>query len=478
MSKKGKGKRSKSTAVAKVDDRMIAAMAEEETAIQPVDPRTPLFKLNIGQPNPASAVIDVTWCLNRKAYDQLAEKGVRFPFMLITVFSWEDRRYHEGEKFLRDYTRAACRLDDAMVQLRFNKPGTFKIVGSVVWAPKFIEEKGLRSASQWVKGRFLKKEEDNPSHFAFSMTDYDNQFRINSVLEDRMLDWDFQVDIAVQEGFFAKEPPSWLKWYGNLWCEGKPVDQCHFRRRVLWSIPKFPFVVLYVLWVLALRLITVLFALLIGRRDVKLSAMLHPFDLDVSAVFGHNHRFDSASGYWWLSNSKGQRRHWVASLSMAPFGWVVAIFAFFGIFFAAVSAVTSFWDLLVGDHLVETLIWLGKVLGAYAVLLAVGVCVGFFIELLYKLGKKFFAGNEEEREARREAREAADAARLEAKQKSEAKEAAEALERYYSARLEPLVCDLGGPKAGSLKALPKSHQTFRLRFLDFKAQVCKPFRTE
>lgn len=51
---------------------------------------------------------------------------------------------------------------------------------------------------------------------------------------------------------------------------------------------------------------------------------------------------------------------------------------------------------------------------------------------------------------------------------------AELVKMRYEAKYGPIVC-AGVPLKASVNALPKTHRTYYLRFLGFKAEVCRPF---
>ena len=76
-------------------------------------------------------------------------------------------------------------------------------------------------------------------------------------------------EVEVPEGLFAKKPKSWfgqaLWWWSNVFFVTKPVDECDYRKRVIFSLTVQPFIVLVEGVILGI-LSTIASALLILKR--------------------------------------------------------------------------------------------------------------------------------------------------------------------------------------------------------------------
>ncbi|HOX61041.1 MAG TPA: hypothetical protein PLV72_03490 [Candidatus Magasanikbacteria bacterium] len=424
-----------------------------------------LFRISCAQPNPDSAVINVAWCLNQKTVEILRDNlAVKHPYMLVSVFCKEaGESYIPGDYRLSEYERRLVPLHSGMTQFQFHRPGTFFVIGSIVWAA-LDDSISKEGALNWLSDLYMKKDIrtgcfERVLHNVWS-------YAPNTGLPHRLhLPYHDYREIAVRDSFFAKEPPGWLSWYVNLWCDDRPRDQCQFRRRaILAFLFKWIPALIFLVYQECSRFIVVLIALLAGRRGVRYQAFLHPFSWYSGSVWGAFPDMD-ASAYWWLTDSKARFRPNVLPFLMLPAGWLVYGLVFmFGIY------------PFIGDFVTKSAgyggipIWasLGLFFGGFlALVFILFVCFWIILRAVGIVGaiRRSKRGTAQEQQDRA----TAEKQRLAEKRKRE-------IEEYYVNRVEPLSCERGGPKVATLKALPESHRTLVLEFLDLKAKVCKPFR--
>lgn len=95
------------------------------------------------------------------------------------------------------------------------------------------------------------------------------------------------VEVSVPREAFAPEPAEWEKKWVNHFFSKKPVDQCHFRRRRMFAYTVQP--VLMTLQILV-RFVITLVALMIGFRNFSLKPLLHPMtysmEMQLEVLFG------------------------------------------------------------------------------------------------------------------------------------------------------------------------------------------------
>ena len=234
-----------------------------------------LFAENPGQANPNLAL---RWCVDKKTLDELKEKGIKNPQLLLVVAQ------HLDKWNVREIERKLVPLGQAMEWLEFNRPGRHTIYATIVW-DVWGDDKGFEFLTQWLlRG-------SRSGVFTYEMFNGDGVFsRIrHSVVGKHSLD-EGSLDVVVAEEFFAKEPPAWLNWWVNLWFGAmeisRPTNQCSFRRRAILAftiqpIPVFIWALLKSLMRLAMAVVLVL----CGMRRVSFKPIIHPFDLCLGNVW-------------------------------------------------------------------------------------------------------------------------------------------------------------------------------------------------
>ena len=227
-----------------------------------------LFAENPGQANPNLAL---RWCVDKKTLDELKEKGVKNPQLLLVIAQ------HFSHHGVTEIERKLVPLGQAMEWLEFNRSGRYTIYSTIVWDPD----------NKWI----FEVEEPPPktgSRPTQEMFDCDGKFS-RTRIERYSLD-EGSLDVVVAEEFFAKEPPAWLNWWVNLWFGAmeisRPTNQCSFRRRAILTFTIQPIPVF--VWVLLkslTRLVAALILVLCGMRGVSFKPVIHPFELCLDNVW-------------------------------------------------------------------------------------------------------------------------------------------------------------------------------------------------
>lgn len=221
-----------------------------------------LFAENPEQANPNLAL---RWCVDKKTLDELKEKGIKNPRLLLVVAQ------HPSQWGVNEIERKLVPLDQAMEWLEFNRPGRYTIYATIVWNND---------------NRFIFDAQDllmrTRGEFAHRIFDHDGEFS-RTRIEEYSLD-EGSLGVVVAEEFFAKEPPVWLNWWVNLWFNAmeisRPTNQCSFRRRAIlaFTIQPIPVFVWALLKSLT-RLVAALVLVLCGMRGVSFKPIIHPFEL-------------------------------------------------------------------------------------------------------------------------------------------------------------------------------------------------------
>jgi len=200
------------------------------------------FELHVAETDVSSGTIAVSWCISKDMLQDLADRGVRDPQVVICVVPVGEC-YHIKKEY-----RKVVSLKDLMAYIEFRCPGKNKIYA-------FIPMKSKRPARNY----FLNKEH---GEFETHIVDYDGSQWGSSLQSVESKD---VVTVNVPRECFAPEPREWEKEWVNHLFKSKPIDQCHFRRRRIFAYLLQPFIMLANM---AMRLLMLTAALIIGSRGV------------------------------------------------------------------------------------------------------------------------------------------------------------------------------------------------------------------
>lgn len=378
------------------------------------------------------SVMPVRWCICEEVFDQLKERIVENPCLLLVITNSQHK----------EVCRKLASLDQMMDYVSFRGPGQHRILATIVWE----HGKEVRDLKEGFVGKRY------GSYRYDDILDRNGNFRQDlgcfGCEGGRWFGKATELEVDVAGEFFAKEPPKWLSKWVNFWFETKPVDQCQFRRRCMlaFSIQP-PLVLLLTIFVYSLRFLLVALFLLCGLRQINFKPLFHLFGCPTKQLT-RNMKKGRLSVFF--STKDGDWRPF--------FFWpLTPIFILF----------------LAGGLYLLLRIWLG--VNDWQALIIVGLTVlGIFfvalvVYILYRfscyLGSEiktpeydYTAYWEKERKKR------------EQKEREEKEKALLRLEK----NLLPLVCT-GVPLKADLNDLPRSRRTVYLRFLNLKRMVCKPF---
>lgn len=425
---------------------------ETETAHQGNDQMIHLYAPNAES---SEAVIPIRWCVCKTTLEQLRADSVKSPHLLLVVVKRSELQNREVERHL-------IPLDRAMQYVQFSSPGNHTILASIVWE----KDGNSRIVRQAILGRDDFGDYKEP---VFATTTKNDETGVEILVHPALKSLgQATLDINVSREFFAKEPPQWLSRWVNFMGWPQARDQCQFRRRCIFAFTAQPVIVFAVFAIYfigaictsAYRCMVTAFWLSLGKRNLNLKPILHPFSRDVRADDIYRH----CSASVFTQDNEGNP-HPLYLQVLTPFYWIV--FFLIAVLVARISygrefsAKTSFcyailWT-ITASSLVVLFFAICRFLKDFALtplkrrFRRIGEAIDQKLEIQIKKSRERYMKNIQIRE----------------------KEAAGQLVLFYDS-LEPITCT-GTPPPVDLEALPKNHQTISLRFARLKAMVCKPF---
>jgi hypothetical protein len=243
------------------------------------------------------------------------------------------------------------------------------------------------------------------------------------------------IKVNVGKEFFAPEPKEWEKWWVNLWFDWPAHDQCSFRRRRILAYTVQPFaVLLFVLWHSLWRIGAALVFLLIGFHGVKFTPIVHPFRDKLNDVLDQDDSISFSEACFYLSDKDGNRR--------SPLWLVLHPVSLMLIGFAVYAA--KHYNLWAMRH---KILVVGGVIALVLFVLWLVVSTIISHTTSPESKQKRLEKHKKQRELEQQEREAA---------------------------LNEVTCG-NGMLMARVGDLPPRLRTFRLRFLDLKSKVCRPF---
>lgn len=378
-----------------------------------------MFELKIASIDASSGTIPVSWCVDTETLKLLSDKGTKDPQVVIVVAP-DGPTYHITKEY-----RKVVPLEDLMTYVEFRAAGPNKIWG-------FISKRSKKDA----RDRYLSREagqyhtdilSDDGNNFchAFSVEYNPDNEHLNSP----------SVSVKVPKQCFAKEPWAWEKTWVNHFFRSKCVDQCEYRRRRIFAYTIQPVIMFFNLLV---RFFLLVGASLIAARDITAMPMIHPLRYSIGDAW------DSCFGGSFAIQhlEEDDRSNWEPKGVLETYSYVFR----------------SFWSLPLMPVIATPLLLLTyfhcwfilSIIGVFVVcmLLMVGIVSAILTGSLRSFFRSTSSENEEEQEDK----------------------------LWYMDReqMDMLVCT-PDKKPLTLASLPASKKTLRLRFLDLKSKVCRPF---
>lgn len=228
-----------------------------------------MFEIKVSDVDVSAGSIPVSWCLDMETIAKLSEDKVKDP--QVVIITAPVNNYH-----VRKESRKVVPLKDLMAYVEFKSSGPNKI-----WA--FISTRGREYAKDTYLsrrgGEYITDILDNGGDewsVLFAHTKYDE----NGEYAGRTKEPDFAsiVDVEVPAGVFAAEPSQWEKNWVNHFFKEKCVDQCDFRRRRLFAYTLQPVIILLQQ---VIRLAITLLSAAILSKGFSFKPLLNPLAMDM-----------------------------------------------------------------------------------------------------------------------------------------------------------------------------------------------------
>lgn len=181
--------------------------------------------------NEQGPVMNVGICVNAPLREKLKKDGITNAHLFVVA-----------RQFNRDIVRKLVPIAKGHVHIEFDRPGSFTIDTMVVWPGHGETVSSMSSLLLGTRnGRIFDYDiydeyEDHEIRSSFTGFVGSGR-RERSVTVNRVQHHSSQQPVLVLADNFADPPPAWLFTIVRWYFADNDRDQCHFRRRTLWSIP-------------------------------------------------------------------------------------------------------------------------------------------------------------------------------------------------------------------------------------------------
>lgn len=377
----------------------------------------PLVEIKIPDLDVQSGTVTVSWSVSPELLKSLADHHNHDPHIVIVTATSDRARYHITKE-----SRRVVSLKDGLAYIEFRSAGE-----NSVWAFVPVADTGKSAKNEFLSRR--------DGEYSTTVLDNNGEGWAWNVYSNSPYPKAPILRVIVPEGAFAKEPSAFEKAWVNWLYKKKCVDQCAFRRRRMfaYTLQIFPY-----LGSMFLRILGTFAALMIGARDFSFDLITHPMRSELGNVldiFENGSIFitkisdrENPFSMYWKGNTRPNRmdafrylKHRFRYLPFMPLALV------FEAFIVAAIVFTHF-----------ILLWM--------LLSIVGGIGLYFGTLTY-------------RERRAEQNKA---------------KVPEGTPWYL--KEEEMDFIIHNPNKGrNLSSLPFRKRTLKLRFLDLKSKVCRPF---
>ena len=388
-----------------------------------------MFELKIASNDATSGTIPISWCVSHETIKLLGDDNVKEPQVVIVVAP-------DGDKYSpqKEY-RKVVPLQDLMTYIEFRSSGANKIWGFI----------SLRDKKD-VRDRYLTRENGEYQTDVLNSdgTEWSYAFKPEHAPRNLLLNSPV-LDVKVPKECFASEPSKWEKVWVNHFFRDKCLDQCKFRRRRLFAYGLQPLIMLGNLLV---RFVCLLAAVAIVARKISFKPLIHPLNYDIPEAAS----VTTGGSFCVQQLPEDKKDHWEAETVGQTYSYLFR--SYWSVPGMPVIAIPLI--LLAVHHCWIALIALGA--GVTLALIIVGIVSAIMTGTIGRSSswlRKFLQGK---------------------LHKNVEGEEGEDSENWFSDRdeLEALICT-PDRKAASLASLPAKKKTMRLRFLDLKSKVCRPF---
>lgn len=387
-----------------------------------------MFELHLSDDNVSAGSVPITWCLDKELLADLAARQIHDPAVVIAVVSYDTNGNARSEH------RKVAALKDLITYVEFHAEGTNKIFGFVPMLDKLVAQNTCLDKSGY--------QSYNYSILNHLGTDYSTYLKVISddIAEPNRLA--APITVSVPAECFAAAPSQWEQSWVNRFFRYKPIDQCDYRKRRMMAYTVQP---LALLFIMLPKLIALLIALAIADKGIWV--VLKTIFLPVRYL-SPEHSFQALEGSALMTPGDYEKEQ-------------LAVRTFHGVLFYFVARLRfAFLMPLVSMPLLLGIFWhklFFVVSFIYILIVVIALMMALLSSLLSSLLYCFRAGNNPFNSL---------LSFFQSKEQTP---------WYLNQEEEKLLLCSNEKKPLTIAALPKKHQTLRLRYQATKAAVCKPF---
>lgn len=376
-----------------------------------------MLDLHVVDKSVDTGTVKVSWCLSPEGLELLAKRKVYHPKILISVIPL-DLQPENALDVVKEH-RYLFNLQDLIGFVPMRYPGKVALFATVVWIDTKYD--GARAH------RLIEKNSKNEYKYQLMMISgvglsvrkgAGQEFYLLKADSDPenygykdLLTLEARADVIVPDGIFAKEPSAWEKKWVNWLFKEKACDQCNFRRRRIFAYSLQ--IPIFVL-IYCWRIVGLTFLLSITSLSISLLPLTRPLEADTANIDTSD---EDDLGIRIIPPGESHLRY--IFLLFTPFvvGSLVSLYIF--------ASNTVFITVI-----------------TFAMMLFFGIIFG-----------------------------------CEAKRIAKKRNKKEEKSSWFDDEdeVEYLTCTGSGSRYQNVGDLPRKHRTVKLRLMDLKSQVCRPF---
>lgn len=395
------------------------------------------------------SVIKVAYCLSEETLRRIAGQGLPNPYLLVIVAkktAVETTDHNDHTHSYEEVQRQLVPLKQGLFYLQFQSSGEFLVQATIV-AHKPNKYSQLHSTFV-IDGRYYIFLDRLSGELIVSHDiNYDKSYAVFG--EDS-----FNCEVTAE--FFAKEPPNWVKTWVNLFYDKNPIDQCQFRKRIPFAFTAQPIILM--LWLpltLLLRLLLAFTATLLGYRGINYTAIWQIREKYFFEVWDDVRSWKNTI---FLSKEYQGEYHYKARL------WSIPFFPVFPILFVLLSGFYSYQNENGRYDLGYALTWESCLFGLQLYIGFLFCIFGLILIVILIMALASIVSVP----AR---------AVIKKLKSSEPAPSSKDLAELEAKSLSYLTCEKRMATDASVSALPSERRTIKLRFLEIKSKVCRPYQT-
>ncbi len=258
-----------------------------------------------------NADVRVRWCVTPELTKSLIDQGIKNPHILLMTY----------DPMGNTEWRKIFPLNEVMSFARFYQPGSMKIAAYIMDMPEEPANVRIKIDS------YMQYDEDRYRIMMQQGGRLQNVPRVDQDPIYATFHAGTSETVIIPEGVFDKEAPKWLEWYANLW-HGRngPEDACGFRTRLIIGLFKWIPMTVWLAFFYFMSAIFLGLTWLTGMQKwiITYHPLKHPFvpeslfSMHDNDEGEHGNLLDSRF-IGWLTWPHGIRQPLIAPAMLAPF---------------------------------------------------------------------------------------------------------------------------------------------------------------